>query len=44
MLGHDAPVVAALDDTGLPKVGQKIPQARWCHDPLAPTSLNMQIR
>lgn len=39
-----SPVVVALDDTSLPKVGQKIPQARWCHDPLAPKFLDMQIR
>lgn len=38
------PVVVAMDDTSLPKVGQKIPQARWCHNPLAPKFLDMQIR
>jgi len=43
-LAPEAPVVVALDDTSLPKVGQKIPQARWCHDPLAPKFLDKQIR
>jgi hypothetical protein len=40
----DAPVVLALDDTSLPKTGTKIPQARWCHNPLAPKFLDKQIR
>jgi hypothetical protein len=44
LLPSSSPVVVALDDTSLPKVGQKIPQARWCHDPLAPKFLEMQIR
>lgn len=44
LLPSASPVVVALDDTSLPKVGQKIPQARWCHDPLAPKFLEMQIR
>jgi len=39
-----ATVVLALDDTSLPKTGIRIPQARWCHDPLAPKFLDMQIR
>lgn len=43
-LPSEAPVVVAMDDTSLPKVGHKIPQARWCHDPLAPKFLEMQIR
>ncbi|HNX95940.1 MAG TPA: transposase [Holophaga sp.] len=43
-LAPEAPVVVAMDDTSLPKVGQKIPQARWCHDPLAPKFLDKQIR
>ncbi|MBS1767713.1 MAG: transposase [Acidobacteria bacterium] len=43
-LSPKAPVVLAMDDTSLPKVGGKIPQARWCHDPLAPKFLDRQIR
>lgn len=43
-LPAEAPVVVAMDDTGLPKVGHKIPQARWVHDPLAPKFLDKQIR
>ena len=39
-----APVVLAMDDTSLPKTGTRIPQARWCHDPLAPKFLDKQIR
>ncbi len=39
-----APVVLAMDDTSLPKTGLRIPQARWCHDPLAPKFLDKQIR
>ncbi len=39
-----APLVLALDDTSLPKTGTKIPQARWCHDPLAPKFLDMPIQ
>lgn len=43
-LPPESPVVLAMDDTCLPKVGAKIPQARWCHDPLAPKFLDMQIQ
>lgn len=43
-LPPEAPVVVAMDDTSLPKTGTKIPQARWCHDPLAPKFLEMQIQ
>lgn len=39
-----APVVLALDETSLPKTGLRIPQGRWCHNPLAPKFLDMQIR
>lgn len=35
-LPPDAPVVLAIDDTCLRKSGRQIPQARFCHDPLAP--------
>lgn len=38
-----SPVVVALDDTVLRKVGTKIEQARWCHDALAPKFLEKQI-
>lgn len=43
-LDPDDPIVVALDDTGLPKTGLKVPQARWIHDPLAPKFLDKQIR
>jgi len=43
-LPPESPVVIAMDDTSLPKTGTRIPQARWCHDPLAPKFLEMQIR
>ena len=43
-LPPEAPVVLALDDTSLPKTGTKIPQTRWCHNPLAPKFLDKQIR
>ncbi len=43
-LPPETPVVMALDDTSLPKTGTRIPQARWCHNPLAPKFLEMQIR
>ena len=43
-LDPDEPVVIAMDDTSLPKTGIRIPQARYCHDPLAPKFLDMQIR
>lgn len=43
-LPAESPVVVAMDDTSLPKTGTRIPQARWCHDPLAPKFLEMQIR
>ena len=36
-------VVIALDDTSLPKTGTKIPQARYCHNPLAPKFLEKPI-
>lgn len=39
-----APVVLAMDDTSIPKTGARIPQARWCHNPLAPKFLDKQIR
>lgn len=43
-IGPEGPVVLAMDDTCLPKVGQKIPQARYCHDPLRPKFLPMPIQ
>lgn len=36
-------VVIAMDDTSLPKTGTKIPQARYCHNPLAPKFLEKPI-
>ena len=39
-----SPVEVALDDTCLPKTGKKIPQARWCHDPMAPKFAPLPIR
>lgn len=36
-------VVVAMDDTSLPKTGTKIPQARYCHNPLAPKFLEKPI-
>lgn len=43
-LPAESPVVVAMDDTSLPKTGTRIPQARWCHNPLAPKFLEMQIQ
>ncbi|MFN8011882.1 MAG: transposase [Holophagaceae bacterium] len=43
-LPEGAPVEVALDDTCLPKTGKKIPQARWCHDPLAPKFTPLPIQ
>lgn len=43
-LPEDAPIQIALDDTGLPKVGQKIPQAWYIHDAQAPKFMKGAVR
>ncbi len=42
-LPEGADIEVALDDTGLRKVGLKIPQARYIHDPLAPKFLEKRF-
>lgn len=43
-LQPNAPVVIALDDTCLPKAGPRIPQASYCHNPLAPKFLLQRLQ
>jgi len=43
-LPEGSDIEIALDDTGLPKTGTKIPQARYMHDPLAPKFIKGAVR
>lgn len=42
-LPEDSDIEIAMDDTGLRKVGLKIPQARYMHDPLAPKFIKKAV-
>ena len=43
-LPKEGPIVLALDDTALPKVGKKIAHVRWVHNPLCPVWVKPAIQ
>ena len=40
----DRPVVLALDDTSLDRTSERIEGTRWCHDPLGPKFLDLNLK